>query len=90
MYEGQPLICKEIIEENWLEYLAFVKKQSDDELERQKKRMEALKEIDGAEPAYGLAEKAVNTVSDYPSNRYYDISVHSFWNWYVTNKVEVK
>ena len=25
MYEGQ-LICKDLIEENWLEYLAYVKK----------------------------------------------------------------
>jgi hypothetical protein len=89
MYEGQPIICKEIIEENWLEYLGYVKKQADAELERQQKRMEALKDIDNEGYSRGLG--MVETKPDYPGeHRYYDININSFWSWYITNKVEVK
>jgi hypothetical protein len=91
MYEGQTIICKDVIEDNWLEYLAAVKKQYGEEEERNKKRMEKLAEIDdgavntplGALNSAKMAEPGLN-------RRYYDISINSFWNWYIENKVEMK
>jgi hypothetical protein len=85
MYEGQTVICQKIIEENWLEYLSWVKKCSDEELERSKKRMEALKDIDGVQPSISNLDAVQK--ADIGSYRYFDISIQGFWNWYVINKV---
>jgi hypothetical protein len=85
MYEGQTLICKGIVEEHWVEYLKFVKKCSEEEEARAKRRMEALKDIDGVRTSTGnlVASKEVER----PKYRYYDTSIQGFWNWYIANKV---
>lgn len=87
MYEGQTLICQSIIEDNWLEYLAFIKKQSEEEFERDKKRMEKLAELDDA-PEVRTGTLAAE-VQKMPAKgyRYYDISINTFWSWYITHKV---
>lgn len=88
MYEGQPLICKEIIEDNWLEFLAYIKAVSDKELERQQKRLKALEGL-GDSDVVGLGNiHAAKEPTDY-DRRYYDINLNSFWSWYITNKVKV-
>ncbi len=85
MYEGQPIICQNIIEENWLEYLAFVKKRAEEEMERQKRRQEALAEIEQTErnALSNVAEKA-EVARDY---HYYDLGISGFWNWYISHKI---
>jgi hypothetical protein len=86
MYEGQTLICQNLIEDNWLEFLSFIKKQSDEEFERNKKRMSKLAELDDAPDLYpgSLATEPQKMPDGY---RYYDVSVNTFWNWYITHKV---
>lgn len=86
MYEGQSvLICQNIIEDNWLEFLAFVKKRADEELERQKKRVEALRGLEGTEPSTMNLVAVREAGAD--DMRYYDINVNSFWNWYIIHKI---
>ena len=82
MYEVQPMICKEIVEEHWLEFLGWVKQVAEADEERQKKRQEALKEIE-PDAARSLTAKE----PDIGRYRYYEVSVQQFWNWYITNKV---
>ena len=89
MYEGQSLICKELIEENWLEFLSYVKKISNKELERQQKRLEALRALGEFELVSSSNIAAAKEPSGY-DHRYYDINLSSFWSWYITNKVEAK
>lgn len=86
MYEGQ-LICKDLIEENWLEYLAYVKKCTEEDDERLKKRQELLGEA-GIEPSYNntIQEAKLATVGSL-GRRYYDTSLNGFWNWYIAFKI---
>lgn len=85
MYEGQTLICQSIIEDNWLEFLKYVKARSDNEVELQKKRIKALEGVEGVGPSHSNLVGAVQVSQD--DYRYYEISLNSFWNWYITNKV---
>lgn len=93
MYEGQTIICQTIVEANWLEYLAYVKKRSDEEIERQVKRQKALAELDEEERQIQLSvvnsEKAA-LAPGLEHYRYYDMSLQNFWSWYVTFKLEAK
>lgn len=86
MHDG-IIICKDIIEENWLEYLAYAKKCADEEEERFRKRQELLGEA-GIEPSYNntIQEAKLAAVGSL-SKRYYDIGLNGFWNWYITFKV---
>lgn len=86
MYDGQPIICKELIEEHWLEYLSYVKKRSDEDMELSKKRMEALKDIEPSHPSLGSQLAAVPATYE-PGYRYYDLGISGFWNWYITTKI---
>ena len=90
MYDGVTLaICKDIVEANWLEYLVYVKRQSDKELERNKKRQEALKSIEGYElTTSNTIEGAKLAAVDMDNHRYYDLSLNSFWSWYIQYKLE--
>ena len=80
MYDNQTVICQEIVEANWVEYLAYVKKTNDEQEENRKKRMALLQEME-------LELSPSNIASAYPDKRYYDISLMGFWNWYIENKV---
>ena len=85
MYEGQLIICQDVIEEHWLEFLAFVKKRTLEEKECAKKRQEALRGLEG-----DCKLQSLSSVSEAMPDRdyyYYDVSINSFWNWYITNKI---
>ena len=88
MYEGMgTIIGLDIINENWVEYLKFVKNRQDKEVERSKKRAEVLAGLEGDLMNYGNKSALVGAGEmsyDYP---YYDISVNSFWNWYTSTKL---
>jgi len=82
MYD-QQYICKDIIEENWIEYLKFVKDRTLKEKELAEKRIEVLREIDGLQPSVSNLATAEKVVDNY----YYDFSTNGFWNWYIANKI---
>jgi len=90
MYEGQPIICQSIIEENWVEYLRFVKEQAAKEDERSRKRQEAIAKVEATEgvPSGCLPiEQAAEKMADPGYRHYYDLGISGFWNWYVSTKV---
>lgn len=84
MYEGQPIICQKIIEENWLEYLAYVKSESEREQELSLKRQKALESVEGTRNTIGTLNEAVQK-SEY--RHYYDLGINSFWNWYISKRL---
>lgn len=87
MYEGQQIICKDIVEEHWVEFLTYNKKRMLAEQERHKKRQAALAEIDLPDGGLlGQSNIAVQKMMvDEP--RYYDISLGRFWDWYIAHKI---
>jgi hypothetical protein len=92
MYDGAPQIIRlDIIEENWLEFLKYVKEQEDkrEELRESERKMRQV--VFGASGLGNMlaagAECEKATYDGDLCNRYYDISVNQFWNWYVTNKL---
>jgi hypothetical protein len=91
MYEGQPIICQSIIEENWLEYLRFVKEQYEKEQERSRKRQEAIAKVEATEGISGgrglVGNEVAEKVTDPSYHHYYDLNISGFWNWYVSTKV---
>jgi hypothetical protein len=78
-------ICQNIIEENWLEFLAFTKKRAEREEEFSRMRMEALKDLEDDRSMSG--NLAAQKSPAYDGYGYYDISLNSFWCWYISNKV---
>lgn len=88
MYEGQPIICKELVEEHWLDFLKFVKQESDKDIERQIRRMEKMAEVDAEFSTVGkLQGNLVSTEPSYPEHRYYDLNLNTFWSWYISTKI---
>jgi len=93
MYEGTTIICKEIVEENWLEYLAFIKSRALEEDARSEKVRKAIETVAEAtrNSVTALEQQKVAGAYEQGSYRYYDVyydvSLNSFWNWYITEKV---
>jgi hypothetical protein len=94
MYENASQIIRlDIIEENWLEFLKYVKEQEDKREELRESERKMRQAVFGASGlgnmlATGAGADCEKAAYDGNScNRYYDISVNQFWNWYVTNKL---
>ena len=51
---------------------------------------EFFQKLNSARPDLFDQDQATQISDGLRAYRYYDISVNSFWNWYVTYKVEVK
>jgi len=88
MYDGQYLVCKDIVEEYWTDYLRYLKKKSQKDEEQFKKRQEVLKALEPACKAIAGVEEVQSACEPvYANYKYYDISLSGFWNWYITEKL---
>lgn len=87
MYDQNNIVCKDIIEENWLEYLKFIKAERGKQKNLEEaRRKEILKNfVDGDQNYQGTS--TIGCVG--ADNAYYYPDLGQFWNWYIDNKVTV-
>lgn len=85
MYDQNNIICKDVIEDNWLEYLKFIKTKREEQKKLDEARnKELLKNF--VDNGGGLVGPPVGYLQNTEVG-YYFPDLNSFWNWYIDNKV---
>lgn len=85
MYD-QHIICKDVVEKHWIEFLTYLKQQQIEEAKNRaaRKAAELKHYLDGDRSPY--ADKLLSECAE--GNSYY-MGVESFWRWYMDKKITV-